>query len=170
MQNLSKPSKIFLFLTELFFVLWLGGYVLRQIVVYQFFEPENLSLKLSIGSSSLSDILLIILPVFVFNIVTYAGFLVTFIVFLFISKISLKKEGWLFISVLIVAVCAPFEIYLLAKDYKIATTIYSMSFDPTAVMNEIRERLVTLSSFSLIEIVSFIGIIFLSVFQPLKRA
>ena len=97
-------------------------------------------------------------------------FLVAFIVFLLISKVSLKKEGWLFISTLIIAVCAPFEIYLLTKDFEISKAIYSMNFDPAAVITEIRERLMTLSSFSLIEIISFIGIIFLSVFQPLKRA
>ena len=68
MQNLSKPSKIFLFITVLFFALSLGGYVLRQVVVYQFFEPENLSLRIIYSAQNLPVILFTALPVFVFNI------------------------------------------------------------------------------------------------------
>jgi hypothetical protein len=90
-------------------------------------------------------------------------------VFLFQSKISLKKEGWLFISVLVVLICAPFEFFLILKDYKIANAIYSQNFDPLAIVNLIRDRMTILSSFSLIEIISFIGIIFLFVIQPMKK-
>ena len=170
MQNLTKSTKLFLFITMLFFALWIGGYVLRHMVIYQLFEPENPSLKINYTSKILPDILYIIFPIFVFNIVSYAVFIISFLVFIFISKISLKREGWLLISCIVIAICAPFEIYLLTKDYEIARVINSQDFNPLIVINLIHERLVVLSSFSLIEIMSSVGIIFLCVFQPLKKS
>jgi hypothetical protein len=169
MQKLNKLSKIILTITVLFFSFWFGGYFLRQLVIYQLFEPENLALKSVYNSQNLHDVFLTILPVFVFNIATYIGFLIVLIMFLFISKISLKKEGWLFISVLIIGVCSPFEIFLLIKDYKIAQIIYSWNFDSNTVFTMIKERLTVLSSFSLIEIFSFIGVVFLCILQPFKK-
>lgn len=169
MQNLTKLSKIILALTTLFFTVWLGSYISRQVVIYQFFDPENLSLKLIYSINNLSEVLFTIFPLIVLNIVSYTAFLLSLLVFLFQSKISLKKEGWLFISVLVVLICAPFEIFLILKDYKIANAIYSQNFDPLAIVNLIRDRMTILSSFSLIEIISFIGIIFLFVIQPMKK-
>ncbi len=169
MQNLSKVSKIFLFLTSLFFALWLGGYVLRQTVIYQFFEPENLSLKEIFNEQSLPQTLYVILPIFVFNLVTYGIFIIGLTAFIITSKIRLRNEGWLFISLSIIAICAPFEVYLLFKDIEIVKNIYSQSYSPIKVINLIHERLTVLSSFSLIEILSYIGIVFLVVFKPLQK-
>lgn len=169
MQNLTKLSKIFLSITVLFFTLWLGGYILRQAIIYQFFEPENLALKSIYNSQNLNEILITILPVFVFNIITYAGFILFLIAFIVNSKINMKNEGWFFISILIIVICAPFEIFLLLKDIEISKNIYSGNFDPSVIMKIIYERLTIFNSFSLIEILSFISIIFLSVFKPLRK-
>ena len=170
MQNLTKLSKILLAITSLFFTVWLGSYISRQVVIYQFFDPENLSLKPIYSARNLSDVLFTILPLIVLNIISYIAFLLSLLIFLFQSRISLKKEGWLFISILIVLICAPFEIFLILKDYKISSEIYTQNFDSLAIVNLIRDRMTVLSSFSLIEIISFVGIIFLSILQPLKKS
>lgn len=170
MQNLTKLSKILLAITSLFFTVWLGSYISRQVVIYQFFDPENLSLKPIYSARNLSDVLFTILPLIVLNIISYIVFLLSLLIFLFQSRISLKKEGWLFISILIVLICAPFEIFLILKDYKISSEIYTQNFDSLAIVNLIRDRMTVLSSFSLIEIISFVGIIFLSILQPLKKS
>lgn len=170
MHNLTKTAKIFLFIIFVSFSLWFGGYVLRQMVIYQFFEAEGLILKTNYSANILHETLYVILPIFIFNIATYIVFILSFFVFIFISKLSLKKEGWLLITCLIICICAPFEIYLLLKDYEISKTIYSQSFDPIKVINMIKERLILLSSFSLIEIISFAVIIFLYIFKPLKKS
>lgn len=169
MQKLNKLSKIILTISVLFFSFWVGGYLLRQMVIYQLFEPENLALRSIYNTQNLHDVFLTILPLFVFNIATYLGFIITLILFLFVSKISLKKEGWLFISVLIIGICAPFEVFLIIKDYKIARLIYSGIFDSNNVLILIKERLTIFSSFSLIELFSFIGVVFLCIFQPFKK-
>jgi hypothetical protein len=170
MQKLSKLSKIILTISVLFFSFWMGGYLLRQMVIYQLFEPDNLALRENYNAQNLHDVFLTILPLFVFNIATYLCFIITLILFLFVSKISLKNDGWLFISVLIIGICAPFEIFLIIKDYKISQLIYSGIFDSNNVLILIKERLTILSSFSLIEIFSFIGVVFLCILQPFRKS
>ena len=169
MQKLTKVSKIILIINVLFLALWLGGYVARHFVMYQLFDPETQLLRTNYQISSLPNVLITILPLFVYNIITYTVFIVTFILFLFFSKIKLKYEGWLFIIMLIVFICAPFEIFLLLKDYKIAVIINSGSFNPKDVVELIKERIEILNSFSLVEIFSYIGIIALAVFRPLRK-
>jgi hypothetical protein len=171
MDKLSKFSKIFLFLTLVFGVLWLGGYLTRQLVVYQFFNPEDLSIRSLYNNNNLDAAIKTIAPIFVSNLVLYIAFLITFLVFFFTAKINLKIEGWLFFISLIILITAPFEIYLTVKDYKIISDIYlSADVSASTILNNIKERMQLLSSFSLIEILSFIGIIFLIIFKPLRKA
>jgi len=169
MENLTKTSKVLLYFTSLFFILWLGGYVARHLSIYQFFEPENLELRTIFNKVVLQSHLYLILPLIVFNIITYIFFLISFILFLFISKINLKLEGWLLIITLIIFITAPFEIFLLIKDYEIAKNIYYNLSDANSIINMLRDRITILSSFSLIEIFSYCGVLFLIIFQPLRK-
>lgn len=169
MNNLTKLSKSFLFISLSSLALWLGGYIVRQLVIYQFFEPESLSLRTIYNSNNLTAVLITITPILVFNIITFIIFLISILIFLFISKINLKKEGWFFISLLIIFVTAPFEIYLMFKDYEIINNIFLSNIQSDLIVEKIKERMITLSSFSLIEIFSYLGIIFLFVFKPLRK-
>lgn len=171
MNKLSKFSKIILFLSYVFGVLWLGGYLTRQLAVYQFFNPEDLSLRSVYNNQNLDAAIKTIAPIFVSNLILYLSFLITFLVFIFTAKIKFRLEGWLLFITLIVLITAPFEIYLTVRDYKIISDIY-LSADVSAVtiLNQIKERMQLLSSFSIIEIFSFIGIIFLVIFKPLRKA
>ena len=169
MHNINKLSKLLLAITVLFFGLWLGGYVVRQIVVYRLFESDGLALKSFYNNSSLTQVLYIMMPIFIFNIVSYAVFIISLVLLVSFSKLKLKNEGWLFVSLLIIIFCAPFEIYLIIKDYNISKLIFSGNFDPLNVVLLIKDRLSELSSFSLIEIISFSSIIFLAIFQPLRK-
>ncbi len=169
MENITKTSKIILYITAIFFIFWLGGYVTRHLVIYQFFEPENLALKPEFQSTQLDTHLIIILPLFVFNIISYVFFLIFFIIFLFFSKLNLKKEGWLIIITLIVLITSPFEIYLSVRDYIISKNIHYELATPLTIINLIRERITSFNGFSLIEIFSYCGIVFLVIFKPLRK-
>lgn len=169
MDNLNKTSKVFLYITSIFFVMWLGGYIARNLVIYQFFEPQNLELREIFKNSSLNETLYTILPLFVINIFSFVFFLIFFISFLFLSKINLKYEGWLLIITLLIFVTAPFEIYLLIKDYEIAKNIYYHLANSNSIIELIRNRITVLSSFSLIEIFTYFGILFLVIFKPLRK-
>ena len=169
MAKLSLVSKIFLFLAILFFSLFLGGYVARQMIIYQLFEPTGLDFKSMYNNQNLVIVYPTILPVLILNLVTYATFLISSIIFFVTSKIRIKYEGWLFAIIIIIVTTAPFEIYLSTIDFKIVSMIRSNSAPINAISELIKERMIVLSSFSLIEIFSFAAIIFLYLFQPLRK-
>ncbi|MEW6508406.1 MAG: hypothetical protein AB1432_11735 [Bacteroidota bacterium] len=170
MEKLNNISKFFLFLTFVFGVFWLGGYFIRQIVVYQFFLPEDLSLRSIYKNQNLEVVINTIAPIFVTNLLFYIAFIVTYFLFLISSRIKFKNEGWILFITLIVLITAPFEIYLLVKDYRLISDIYFNNVSAFLLLDQIKARIEVLSSFSLIEIFSYVGIIFLIVFRPLRKA
>ncbi len=169
MAKLSVVSKIFLFLAILFFSLFLGGYVARQMVIYQLFEANGLDFKSMYNDQNLGLVYITLTPVLILNLVTYSTFLVSTIIFLISSRLSIKYEGWLFVIIIILFVTAPFEIYLSTIDYKIVSMIMANSSPVSEISALIKERMIVLSSFSLIEIFSFAAIIFLYLFKPLRK-
>jgi hypothetical protein len=168
MENLSKLSKFFLFVCFLFGALWFGGYLLRILLTFQLYEPKDYLLKSYINSQNLSGILTTLNSAITFNLVLFPLFVITFILFLTTSRINLKKEGWLFIILLIVIITIPFEIYLMVFDYRIASKVFSGNFNSSEIINLYTKRMSVLSSFPLIELFAYCGIIFLLVFKPLR--
>jgi len=170
MKNKSILLSIIKYLLALSFVIWLGSYVSRHLLIYQMFEPTELELKSIFKPENLENIFIVILPILVTNIISYSAFVLLFIVYLIISKISIKNEGWLFISMLIIFVTSPFEIYLLLKDYSIVSLIYGRTTDSLTILDLIRKRITILSSFSLIEIFSYLVVVFLVITKPLVKS
>jgi hypothetical protein len=169
MKKQSIISKGILFLTVTSLILWLGSYIIRNIVIYQLFEPINLDLRSIYNEQNLIAVFNIILPLITFNLVTYISFILFFIMFLLSTKIRLKNEGWLFISTIIILITMPFETYLSVYDYKIANMIVRHNAIVTDIVNLIRERITKLSSFSFIEFFSYLAIVFLTLFKPFRK-
>src|SRR5208337_3015635 len=117
------------------------------------------------NEQNLNAVFNIILPLITFNLVTYILFILFFIIFLSSARISLKNEGWLFISTMIIFITMPFEGYLSFYDYKIVNFIFYHNSNVTDIVNLIRERITKLSSFSFIEIFSYLTIIFLTLIK-----
>jgi len=168
MKRLTLTSKILLLLTICFFSVWLGGYIARLIAVYPLFDPIELTVKL-LYVSHLEPVFYTLLPLIILNLISFTCFLITFFLFLFTSKLNLKINGWLFIIFLIIVITAPFEIYLSAIDFKIVKAILNNISDVNPILDMVKERMVKLSSFSLIEVFSYLAVIFLALFQPLTK-
>ena len=82
MKKQSIISKIILFLTITSFILWLGSYIIRNIVIYQLFEPINLELRSIYNEQNLNAVFNVILPLITFNLITYISFILFFIIFI----------------------------------------------------------------------------------------
>ncbi len=169
MNDLNKFAKIFLYITILFFILWLGGYVGRNLVVYRLFETEGLGIKSIFTEPGLSQISYLLVPAIIYNLITYTFFIISLVIFLFASHINLKNEGWLFISVAIIFITLPFEVHLMTIDFSYVSSIFTGSFNGKEMVEMLRERMIRLSSFSLIEIFSYFVIIGLFLFRPLRK-
>jgi hypothetical protein len=168
MQKNNKISSVFLYLCVFSGILWLGSYITRLLLTYQLFEPKDFILKQYVNNQNLYGILYTISTSVTITLITFLIFLVTFFLFIILSKISLKENGWLFVITLIIIVTAPFELFLLTIDYKIITKVFYSVFDEKEILGLYIKRLKILSNFSLIEIFSYFIIIFLFLFQPLK--
>jgi hypothetical protein len=147
----------------------LGGYVARQIVIYQLFEPTGINFKSTYNEQNLHVVYYTILPIIILNLVTYFTFLFSYLIFISTSKIKIKYEGWLFAITVILLITAPFEIYLSTIDFKIVQMIMSDLMPIKTISELIKDRMTELSSFSLIEVFSFAAIIFLGLFKPLRK-
>lgn len=168
MEKLNKISKIFLFISILAGIVWLGSYVLRLFLSYQLFLEEDFVLKSYVTDENISGILYTLLPAFTTTFVSYIIFILTFVLFIALSKISLKEQGWLFIILLTVLITAPFEIYLMTMDYDILIKLNSGQFVPQEILGLIIKRFVKLSGFPILEICAYCAVVFLALFKPLK--
>jgi hypothetical protein len=170
MKNNNILYKTFLFLTVLAGLIWLGGYIARMLITFQLFEGNQFELKSVFSGDYLRAAFYTINSAITYNLITYPVFLISFFTFFIISKLSLKNNGWLFISLILILITAPFEIYLLTIDYSIATTVfYNPGFDVTNILGLTIERFRVLSSFPIIEVFIYFAIIYLFIFQPLKK-
>jgi hypothetical protein len=167
MKNLNKFSKTFLYIAVLSGVLWMGSYLLRLFIVNWLFE-ENFISKSYINEQNLPGILTSLTPALVTPLILYIVFVPSFILFLTISKISLKQKGWLFIITVLVFITLPFEIYLISIDYKIISFLLSENFNISEVNKLVIERSSKFSSFPLIELFCYSAMIFLVLFRPLE--
>lgn len=170
MANKNTIEKIITFLMFMFFSIWLGSYIVRNLLIFQFFEPENLSLRNELKNFDLSPVYYVIYPVIVTNLVSFLSFFIIFLIFIIITKIKLKENGWLLIIALLIFITAPFEFYLLLKDYQIIMlVVHNFVNNSSQVLYLIKERMTLLNSFSLIEIFAYIFIIGLIIFKPLQK-
>ncbi|MBN2571791.1 MAG: hypothetical protein JXA68_06655 [Ignavibacteriales bacterium] len=168
MEKLNRIAKLFLFLTATFFVIWLGGYIARHILVYNLFDNE-LVLRDKFTVENLTPVFHTSYGVIILNAVSFLLFLINFILFLIFSKMKLKNEGWLFIISAIIFITAPFEIYLSIIDYDIIKNILIGSFSNSDILSLFKERIKSLSSFSMIEIFSYFGILYMYIFKPFRK-
>ena len=168
MENITKISRFFAFVAFLFFILWLGGYIARHLFIFQLFEPEDLVLREYFSQQNVIPVLYSTVGLMIFNIVSFAVFIITFSAFLITSGIKLKQEGWLLIVTLIVYLTAPMEVFLITFDFQIVQKLLSEIFSSYEMLTLFKERITILGSFPLAEIFAYIFIIFLIVFQPLR--
>lgn len=169
MRNFTKPAKTFLFISVLSGVLWLGSYLLKIFLLYYLFQERDFALKTYLNDQNLHAVLSSFLPLFASPLILFSVFLLFFILFLITSKISLKENGWLFISSILIFITCPFEIYLMTIDFKIFGLINSGSFVPAEIIQLIIKRFSIFSSFPIIEVACYIAAVFLFLFQPFKK-
>jgi hypothetical protein len=169
MKTLNKTSKIFALLAVLFCSLWVGAYLSRLFLSYQLFEPQDLSLKPYITSVNLAGILTTILPTITTTFVLYICFILSFGIFIIVSHIKLRNNGWLFIITIIILITLPFEIYLMTIDYTIIIQLNYGIYNTTEIVDLFVKRIKILGSFPLIEIFCYLSFYYFLLYRPLTK-
>ena len=170
MKNTNILSKIFLYLTVLSGILWVGGYFPRLAVTYQLFEKTDFIVKSFLNNQNLPGIFIILNGAIILTCVLYIIFIISFIAFLLTSRLSLKENGWLFIIAILIVITAPFEIYLMTIDHTFINLIFSGQFIPNDILALIIKRFKIFGSFPIIELLCYFAMIYLLIFQPMKMS
>jgi hypothetical protein len=169
MNTLNKTSKIFAFISVITCSLWIGAYLSRLFLSYQLFEVQDLSLKSYINTANLAGILTTLLPSVTTTFVLYVCFILSFTMFIIISRIKLRDNGWLFIITVIILITLPFEIYLMTIDYSIIFQLNYGIYNTSDMVNLFVRRLKVLGSFPLIEIFCYLSFYYFLLFRPLTK-
>ena len=167
MKKLNTISKIFLYLSTLSVILWLGSYVARLALSYQLFQGHEFALNYYLNTQNLSAVFLTLNVNTILTDVSYLVFILSYIIFLASSHLSLKENGWLLIVTLIILITLPFEAFLITIDYKVYQLLQS-NFNSMDILNLYIKRFKVLGSFPIVELISYFAIIFLVLFKPLR--
>jgi len=169
MNTLNKISKIFAFLSVITCSLWLGAYLSRLFLSYQLFEAQDLSLKSYVTSGNLAGILITMLPTITTTFVLYICFIFSFMLFIIVSRIKLRNNGWLFIITVIVLITLPFEVYLMTLDYSMIFQLNNGTYNASDIIGLFVKRIKVLGSFPLIEIFCYLSFYYFLLFRPLTK-
>ncbi len=168
MNKLNKISNIFLFLFAVSGAIWLGSYITRLSLFYQIFQSTEFALKEFVTDQNLAGIFQALIAAVPINLIFYLVMIIAFILFIITSKLNLKLNGWLFISTVLILISLPFELYLMLIDYKLVMMVFNGNFESEEVLSLVIKRFTVLSSFAIVEILSYFAVLYLFLFQPLK--
>jgi len=169
MNKYNIFTKIVLYITFMACVVFTGSYLLRMFLFYQPFTEINFGLKDYIKDIDKLPVFYTLLPAVTTTFVSYAVFILFFILFFFLSRIKLRENGWFFVITMIIIITAPFEIYLMTIDANIISGLYYSTAGADEILSLVIKRFKVLSSFPIIELLGFMAIFYLALFQPLKK-
>ncbi len=162
-------TKLLLFILILSTIFWLGGTIYRAIIAYTLFEPFSLIVKSDISYDILRQTLKLIGNINVYILISYPIVLVTFFLFLKSSKVILKKEGWLFMIMMILILFFPVESYLIYLDINFTYMVLFFDFDTNLALSLLIQRIAALGGLPLIGSLCYFTSIYFAIFQPLRR-
>ena len=166
MKKNNKLSSLFGYIALTSGSIWLGAYVSRLLTTFQMFEETEYALKNYLINANLSTIFQTIFPIVNLTFYSYIVMIIAFTLFLVLSSLRLKENGWLLIISLIIYLTLPLESILLMIDYKLIVLFMSEQFGSEQILNLVIERMIKLSSFPIILILSYLTIPFFLVYKP----
>jgi len=146
--------------------IWFGAYVSRLLTTYQMFEETEFALKNYITNENISAIFQTTFPLVNLTFYSYIIMIISFTLFLILSGLKLKENGWLLIVSLIIFLTLPLEFLLLITDYKLIDLFMNEQFVSEHILKLIIERMSKLSSFPIILILSYLTIPYFLIFKP----
>lgn len=166
MKKNSNLSSVFGYLALTSGSIWFGAYVARLLTTYQMFEETEFALKNYLTNANLSTIFQTIFPIVNLTFYSYIVMIIAFTLFLVLSSLRLKENGWLLIISLIIYLTLPLESILLMIDYKLIVLFMREQFGSEQILKLVIERMIKLSSFPIILILSYLTIPFFLVYKP----
>lgn len=167
---LPKSSKYWLSFLIVFAIFWLGAINIRflvgnELLIYDEFnfrtaippDEENTIFRMVANSS------IVIMFAYFFTLISAIGFLKS-------CKLSFKENPWLLMCSMLFFVFVPVEVYSLYLDYEFIILFYSKPANHDELLKIFGERIGFLKGTPWVALLSYYCIIFICVFQPLKKS
>jgi len=118
-------KKLLYFILALSFIIWFGGSLTRNVLIFDLFLPaQELTLKPDYSDDIINYNIYLFTSTSIYTSVSY---IITFVLFayqMFSERRLLKSEGWLFMSVILFFLVSPIVIYNIYMDFTLSRAIY----------------------------------------------
>ena len=166
MKKKFQLSNLFFIVLLVVFSIWLGSSLSRTFFTYNIFQSPNLELRHFLTDDILKHVLVVHQPLVTTTALSFALLFITFWLYLFTSRMSLKTNGWLFIATGLFILFSVLEVYMTIKDFQLINLLYENTFDQERVMEIILLRYSKFGSYLIAELLSAVFIIVLFVVKP----
>lgn len=169
-MNLSRKSRISLFILIVGSVFWLGAINVRFFIGNQLLNYDEFNFRTSIPPDEENQIFKMISDASVMIMIVYIIVLVSAIVFVKTCNINLRENPWFLMSVILFFAFVPVELYTSYIDLKFILLFNQRPANHDVLLKLFGERIGFLRGVPWIAVMSYYTIIWLSVFKPLKKS
>lgn len=122
-------KKIIYFLFAVFFVVWFGGSIIRNVMIFDIFVPAAaLEFKPEYSDELINYNIKLFSATSVYTNASYSAAFLLLIAITIISSKQLKKEGWLFMSIALFFLSSPVILYNIYLDFSLSYALHFNDF------------------------------------------
>ncbi|GAB1370465.1 hypothetical protein MASR1M45_05260 [Candidatus Kapaibacterium sp.] len=167
-------KKVLYFLFALGFIIWFGGSIVRNVIIFDLFVPaQELTFEPKYDDSIINYNIELYVATSLYTNVSYAVIFVISLILLYSERRNLRQHGWLFMSFIVFFIASPIIIYNIYLDLGLSFAIFYHDFSflnygiKTEIFNRYKSNLNTVLSG--ISYLSTITILFYIIWKPLKN-
>ncbi|MBK8981243.1 MAG: hypothetical protein IPM38_02720 [Ignavibacteria bacterium] len=168
-MTLNKKAKTSLFILTLFAIFWLGGISVRFFIGNQLLDYDEFNFRISIPPDEENQIFKMISDASIMIMISYIAVLISAVVFMKTCKINLRENTWLLMCAILFFVFVPVELYTSYLDLKFILLFEKRPANHDNLLKLFGERIGFLRGVPWIAIMSYFTIIWLAIFQPMKK-
>ncbi|MBK9331041.1 MAG: hypothetical protein IPM96_01245 [Ignavibacteria bacterium] len=168
-MKLNKKAKTSLFILTVFAIFWLGGISVRFFIGNQLLDYDEFNFRISIPPDEENQIFKMISDASLMIMFSYTAVLISAIVFMKTCKINLRENTWLLMCAILFFVFVPVELYTSYLDLKFIMLFDKRPANHDNLLKLFGERIGFLRGVPWIAIMSYFTVIWLAIFQPMKK-
>lgn len=165
----KRLTKIALLVVIVTSIIWLGGINIRAIIGFSLLQVGTLDFKPYIHPYVERVVFGLIAQSSILINIAYIVLWISGIIFLKITHLNLKKNGWLMICAILFYIFTPVEIYTMVLDFRMWYLDYLGSNDLVEFRKLFIHRLGALAGVPMIALLCYYTAIAISIFQPLQK-
>ena len=167
--TLNKKAKTSLFILTVFAIFWLGGISVRFFIGNQLLDYDEFNFRISIPPDEENQIFKMISDASIMIMISYIAVLISAVVFMKTCRINLRENTWLLMCAILFFVFVPVELYTSYLDLKFIMLFDKRPANHDNLLKLFGERIGFLRGVPWIAIMSYFTIIWLAIFQPMKK-